>query len=104
MFGTLQDRLVKELRLARISTIEEANEFVKKIFIPKHNAKFTVLPQRKGNLHKPLTEFERNNLDKIFSVQKARVVNNDFTVKFEGKGSISRETAMSCSKKGQGGY
>ena len=55
-------------------------------------------------LHKPLTGLERNNLDKIFSVQKTRAVNNDFTVKLEGKGSISRETAMSCSKKKQDGY
>ncbi len=43
------------------------------------------MAQKKGNLHKPLTKFEKDNLDKIFSIQKTRVVNNDFTVKFEGK-------------------
>lgn len=85
LFKTLQDRLIKELRLAGISTIEEANEFVGKVFIPRFNDKFAVLAQKKGNLHKPLTKFEKDNLDKIFSVRKIRVVNNDFTIKFEGK-------------------
>ncbi len=85
LFNTLQDRLVKELRLAGISNIEEADRFVEKVFIPKFNAQFAVLAQKKGNLHKPLTKFEKDNLDKILSVQNTRVVNNDFTVKFEGK-------------------
>lgn len=85
MFNTLQDRLIKELRLAGISTIKEANKFVKEVFIPKHNAKYAVLPQKKGNLHKPLTKFEKDNLDKIFSVQDTRVVNNDFTIRHKGQ-------------------
>ena len=74
---TLQDRLVKELRLANISTLEEANKFVEK-FIPQFNAKFGVVAQKKGNLHQPLTQFVKENLDKIFSVKNTRIVNNDF--------------------------
>lgn len=85
LFGTLQDRLVKELRLAKISTIEEGNQFLEEVFIPKYNAKFSVLPQKKGNLHRTLTEIEKKNLDKIFSIQNARIVNNDFTIRFKGK-------------------
>lgn len=85
LFGTLQDRLIKELRLAGISTIKEANGFVEEVFIPKFNARFPVLPQKKGNLHKPLTNFEKNNLARIFSVQDTRTVNNDFTIKLKGK-------------------
>ncbi len=85
LFKTLQDRLIKEMRLANISTIKEANEFVKKVFIPKFNAKFAVKPQKKGNLHRPLTEYEKNNLNKIFSIHNTRTVNNDFTVRFQGK-------------------
>ena len=85
MFETLQDRLVKELRLAGISTIEKANEFCKKIFIPKFNAKFAVKPQKKGNLHKQLTKYEKDNIDTIFSIQTKRVVSNDFTVRHQGK-------------------
>ena len=83
LFKTLQDRLIKEMRLAGISTIEEGNKFAEEIFIPKFNAKFSVVPQKKRNLHKPLTKFESQNLDKIFSIYDARVVNNDFTVRFK---------------------
>ena len=85
LFGILQDRLIKELRLAGISTIEEADQFVEKVFIPKFNAKFAVKPQKKGNLHKSLTKWEKDNLDKIFSVQTKRTVTNDFTLKHQGK-------------------
>lgn len=85
LFHTLQDRLVKELRLAGISTIEEANKFVEEEFIPQFNAKFSVLSQKKGNLHRLLTKLEKENLDKIFSVKSTRIINNDFTIKFKGQ-------------------
>lgn len=85
LFKTLQDRLVKELRLAGISTIEAANEFLEKIFIPKFNAKFSVVPKKPDNLHTPLTETELARINNIFSVKTYRNVNNDFTVRFKGK-------------------
>lgn len=85
LFGTLQDRLIKELRLADISTIPEANRFARKVFFPRFNQRFAVLPQKRGDLHKPLTKFERDNLARIFSVQHTRVVSNDFTVRYQGK-------------------
>ena len=82
LWPTLQDRLVKELRLAKISTIKEANRFLEQVFIPKFNARFSVAPQKKRNLHRTLTEIDKKNLDKIFSAQYARIVSNDFTVRF----------------------
>ena len=85
LFGTLQDRLIKELRLANIATKEETNTFCDKIFIPKFNAKFSVLPQKKGNLHRVLTKLDIKNLERTFSIQNTRIVSNDFTVKFQGK-------------------
>lgn len=85
LFGTLQDRLVKELRLAGISAIDQANQFVKKTFVPQFNQKFAVLAQKKGSLHKPLTIFEKKNLARIFSRQDIRVVNNDFTIRFKNQ-------------------
>lgn len=85
LFGTLQDRLVKELRLAGISTIPEANVFLKEIFIPKFNAQFGVAAAQEGDLHRPLSEAEKGNLDAIFSVQRLRKVRNDFTIQFEGQ-------------------
>lgn len=80
LFKTLQDRLIKELRLAGISTIKEANEFLEKTFLPKFNAKFMVEPRSKANLHKKLNEQEKKKLDSIFSRQYQRIVMNDFTV------------------------
>ena len=80
LFKTLQDRLIKELRLNGISAIKEANEFLEKVFLPKFNAKFMVEARSKANLHKKLNEQEKNKLDSIFSRQYERVVKNDFTV------------------------
>jgi len=80
IFRTLQDRLIKELRLNNISTINEANEFLEKDFLPKFNAKFMVEARSKTDLHKQLSEQEKKKLDSIFSRQYKRVVNNDFTV------------------------
>ena len=40
MFGTLQDRLLKELALAGITEIEAANRFIKEVYLPRHNARF----------------------------------------------------------------
>ncbi|MDP1850440.1 MAG: ISNCY family transposase, partial [Solirubrobacteraceae bacterium] len=80
LFGTLQDRLIKELRLAGISTIKEANEFLKKEFLPKFNARFMVEPRSRANLHKKLNEQEKKKLDSIFSRQYRKVVVNDFTI------------------------
>jgi hypothetical protein len=83
LFGTLQDRLIKELRLNNISTVKEANEFLEKIFLPKFNAKFMVEARAKTNLHKKLNEQEKSKLDSIFSRQYERVVRNDFTVGYK---------------------
>jgi len=82
MNGTLQDRLVKELRLAGITTMEEANKFLEK-YIPKFNAKFAVVPNRRKDLHKNIIKSTEGKLPQIFSVQKARIVNNDYTIMFE---------------------
>jgi hypothetical protein len=85
LFGTLQDRLVKELRLAGISTIKEANVFLKDSFIPAFNAQFGVVPVDGSDAHRTLSEAEKANLDAIFSVQEKRRVGNDFTVRFENQ-------------------
>jgi hypothetical protein len=85
LFGTLQDRLIKELRLAKVNTTAEANTFLEETFIPKFNQKFAVVPAHSKNLHKPLTKIDRTNLDRIFSEQNIRTVNNDFTIKFKGQ-------------------
>lgn len=85
LFSTLQDRLVKELRLENISSIDEANEFLEKVFIPKFNVQFAVAPRSKANLHRALNKIEKENLEQIFSLQDTRIVHNDFTISYESK-------------------
>ena len=83
MNGTLQRRLVKEMRLNKIDTIEAANIFLKEIFIPKFNSQFAVIPKKKNDLHQKLNNDEKENLNKILSIQSERTINNDYTVRFK---------------------
>ncbi len=100
LFGTLQDRLIKELRLKNISTIVEANEFLEKIFIPKFNAKFSVVPKNRTNLHKQLTAEKLQNLTSIFSRQSKRTVLNDFTFSFQNQWyQLTKEQCVTVCKK-----
>lgn len=85
LFDTLQDRLVKEMRIADIRTVEEANRFLKAKFIPAFNGKFSVEPASASDLHQPLMEKEQKNLPSIFSRQEKRVVQNDFTFSFQNQ-------------------
>jgi len=83
LFETLQDRLVKELRLRKISDTETANKFLEEKYIQIFNDKFSVIPTKDTDLHRPLTEHDQSNLDKIFSIQSKRQVKNDFTIQFK---------------------
>lgn len=82
---TLQDRLVKELRLRNISTIPEANKFLKEEYEEIFNSKFGVVPKSDTNLHVELTKAEKQNLDSIFSVHSQRLVKNDYTIQFKSQ-------------------
>lgn len=85
LFGTLQDRLVKELRLHGISTMEEANAFLRETYVPDFNTKFAVMPEKEGDAHRALPIEEREQLSAIFSVQHTRTVANDFTIRFKNQ-------------------
>ncbi len=85
LFLTLQDRLIKELRLEHIDNPKEANLFIERIFIPQFNHRFSVHPQKEGNLHSSLTEIDLKSLNRIFSIQSQRKVHNDFTIHFKNK-------------------
>jgi transposase len=77
LFGTLQDRLVKEMRLRGIRTIEEANAFLEE-YLPTYNRRFSVSPKERDNLHRPLAR--RVELDAILCIKTERMLRNDFTV------------------------
>lgn len=99
MNGTLQDRLVKELRLAGITTPREANKFLEE-YIPKFNAKFAVVPKRKKNIHRIISEQIKEKLPQIFSIQNQRKVHNDYTVMFKNNYfQLNREQSVTVYKK-----
>lgn len=77
---THQDRLIKELRLRNISTMQEANKYIEQHYIPAHNKAYAVRPAKDGDVHKPLT---MHNLDEIFCLKEERRVQNDFTVLYK---------------------
>jgi hypothetical protein len=77
LFRTLQDRLVKEMRLRGIRTIEEGNEFLKH-YLPVYNRRFSVAPMESNTLHRPLPPGV--NLDTILCIKTERRLRNDFTV------------------------
>ncbi|RKY34792.1 MAG: hypothetical protein DRP78_06155, partial [Candidatus Omnitrophota bacterium] len=76
-FRTDQDRLVKEMRLAGIKTIEDANKFLKSYW-PKHNKRFAVMPLKEGSSHRPVPK--GMNLDAILCRKKSHPLRNDFTI------------------------
>jgi hypothetical protein len=76
---TLQDRLVKELRLAGISTIEAANAFLP-AFVQTHNGRFAKPPARDRDLHRPIAG--RNDLDDILCWREQRSVSRQLVVNY----------------------
>ena len=81
-FGTLQDRLTKEMRLAGISTLEQANEFLKE-YLPKHNAKHAVAPAKETNLHKPVPK--HLNIEEIFCIKEFRTITGGYIIQWRNR-------------------
>ena len=76
-FGTWQGRLPQELRLAGITTAEQANAFLNERYITEFNDKFTVPAKEKGTAFRRTS---RTDLNWVFTVQTERVVAKDNTV------------------------
>jgi len=81
LFGTFQDRLVKEMRLAGICTLEAANDFLA-CYLPDYNRRFAVQPAQPGDLQRPMGSEER--LHRLLCLKTTRVVRRDWTVAHEG--------------------
>jgi transposase len=77
-FRTWQGRLPQELRLRNITTVEAANVFLRERYIQEFNSHFTVDPAQPGTAFVALGS---QDLDRIFSIQHERTVNNDNTVR-----------------------
>lgn len=81
-FGTAQDRWVKEMRLAKVKTIAQANELLERL-LPDHNRRFSVPPSEPGDAHRAIGA--NHVLEAILSIQERRVVANDYTVRFQNR-------------------
>ena len=80
LFGTLQDRLVKELRLAGISSITEANRFLIEVYLPQHNTAFAVAPKEPGDLHR---SSEGYTLAHILCSKEERTLQPDWCLSYK---------------------
>ncbi|WP_069880922.1 ISNCY family transposase [Bosea sp. BIWAKO-01] len=91
---TLQDRLVKELRLAGISSIEAANTYLPG-FVERFNARFATPPSRPEDLHRPL-ESTSDRLDTILAWREQRYVTQQLALSYDGKRVILDETPVTA--------
>src|SRR5438552_1786420 len=92
-FLTAQDRLVKQLRLANISTLERANEFLEQEYWPEWNERFARPVQDFPNQHRALTK--QLELAAILCHVEQRVIGNDYTFSFAGRRyQIARQDAQ----------
>ena len=78
LFNTLQDRLIAEMRLNKIRTMKQANDFLQNVYLPSHNAKFMVLPRNMQGLYRPI--HPSYSIDEIFCMKEYRILGNDHTI------------------------
>ena len=97
-FGTDQDRLVKHLRLAKVKSMQTANEFLEKEYWPEWNERFSPRPATAADLHRPLTP--QLDLASALSHVESRVIGNDYTISFAGRRfEIARQQAVAGMKR-----
>lgn len=82
LFKTLQDRLVKEMRLAGIGSLEEANRFLRG-FLARYNRRFSRAARQPGNVHRRVPAGMR--LDEVLCEQEPRIVANDGTIRIHNQ-------------------
>jgi len=81
LFGTLQDRLVKELREAGARTLADANEVLLD-YLPRFNTRFSLPPRQPGSAYRPWpTDLV---VEETFCMKHQRTVNGDNTISFSG--------------------
>jgi len=80
LFRTFQDRLIKEMRLRNICSIEEGNKFLEE-YLSIYKKRFSVKPMNETDLHRPVPRYM--NLDKILCIRESRLLRNDYTIVYE---------------------
>lgn len=82
LFKTFQDRLIKELRLAEVATLEAANQFLE-TYLPTYNQRFAVPPAQPADLHRPRPSAQE--LARLLCLKTPRVLRRDWTVAYNGQ-------------------
>ena len=82
-FDTAQDRLVKDMRVAGVKTLQQANQYLEKEFLPWWNRTLVVQPASADDAHRALDK--RYDLAAILSHVETRQVKNDYTIQFQGQ-------------------
>ncbi len=82
-FLTAQDRLVKGMRVAGVTTLEQANQYLETEFLPWVNSTLAVQPARTDDAHRPLEK--HHDLAAILSHVESRQVDNDYTIRLDNK-------------------
>ena len=77
LFGTFQDRVVKEMRLVGVTSITEGNTFLDG-YLPEYNTKYAKEAAQKADFHRPIVN--RRALDTILAIKTERALRNDFTI------------------------
>jgi len=82
LFKTLQDRLVKELKLNNITNIDDANQFLEQHYMTKFNQKFPIEPLNNLDFHRSIDAYDLNS---IFCIKENRILNNDLTISYQNR-------------------
>ncbi|HLC17173.1 MAG TPA: ISNCY family transposase, partial [Thermodesulfovibrionia bacterium] len=82
VFGTFQDRVIKEMRLKGVSSVEEGNEFLKE-YLPEFNKKFGCKPMKEENLHRSMPK--EKDIEDILCIKTKRTLAKDYTVSHNKK-------------------
>jgi hypothetical protein len=82
LFGTFQDRLIKEMRLARVASLGQANRFLEQ-YLPGYNQRFRVEPAQATDLHRRVPR--QLDLNSVLCLKTPRRLNTDSTVVHQGK-------------------
>lgn len=97
-FETAQDRLVKDLRVAGVSTLEKANRYLETEFIPWWNRTLAVVPAEPEDAHRPLEK--NHDLKAILSHVEQRIVKKDYTFQFEGTSYVIERAEIGTGLRG----
>lgn len=91
LFETFQDRLIKEMRLAGVCTMEGANKFLE-IYLPKYSSKFSIPAKSPENLHRKIPK--TLDLNWVFAFRDERTISNDFTVRWKNRVFLIRNPSL----------